>query len=110
MTSLRIKAEAARWLIELDTAEDTETLWPAFEAWLQKDAEHRSAYARAERTWRTLEELRRLYAIGMPRTSMPGTAATTSASPPRRKALSSTVVMMAIAAAAAAALALLSYT
>lgn len=109
MTSLRIKAEAARWLIELDTAEDTETLWPAFEAWLQKDAEHRCAYVRAERTWRTLEELRHLYAIGMSRASMPGSAATTNVRRPRRRALSSTVVIMAIAAAAAA-LALLSYT
>jgi ferric-dicitrate binding protein FerR (iron transport regulator) len=93
MTDPRIKAEAARWLIELDTAEDAGAVWPHFEAWIRQDDEHRKAYARVERAWHTLEDLRRLYT-----------------KPTRDKTLSSTVIIVAIVVAVAAALAVASYT
>jgi ferric-dicitrate binding protein FerR (iron transport regulator) len=94
MTDPRISSEAAHWLIELDTAEETGTLWPDFEAWLGQGDEHRRAYARVERAWRTLEDLRHLYSV-------------TNTTQPRHKALSSTVIIVAIVAALATALAVL---
>lgn len=56
----RIRREAARWLVELDTTEEIEALWPAFEAWLQPP-EHRAAYLRLERAWRAMEALRPVF-------------------------------------------------
>jgi ferric-dicitrate binding protein FerR (iron transport regulator) len=64
MTEAQIKAEAARWLIEIETSTDPATAWSAFEAWLRQDEEHRRAYVRVERAWRTLEGLRSFYSVG----------------------------------------------
>jgi ferric-dicitrate binding protein FerR (iron transport regulator) len=55
MISTQVKAEAARWLIELDTADHVEDLWPEFEAWINQHPTHRRAFVRVERAWRTLD-------------------------------------------------------
>jgi ferric-dicitrate binding protein FerR (iron transport regulator) len=47
-----IQSEADSHLIDLVTAEDTSTLLPGLQAWLQADPVHRAAYARSERAWR----------------------------------------------------------
>lgn len=57
MTSPYIRCEAARWIVELDTAEKIEDLWPQFELWLNEKPEHRAAFLRVERGWRALEDL-----------------------------------------------------
>jgi ferric-dicitrate binding protein FerR (iron transport regulator) len=61
MTHRRIKKQAARWLIELDTAENIEEHWPKFEAWLYKNPEHRDAFVSMERAWHSVEDLRAFF-------------------------------------------------
>lgn len=58
MKSSRVRAAAARWLIELESAESIDAIWPQFDAWLREDPSHRKAYLRIERTWRALDDLR----------------------------------------------------
>jgi transmembrane sensor len=58
MTQSSIKRAAAKWLIELDTAENIEEHWPAFEAWLDEKPENRAAFASMERAWRAVEDLK----------------------------------------------------
>jgi ferric-dicitrate binding protein FerR (iron transport regulator) len=107
MTEAEIKAEAARWLIEIETTADPATAWPAFEAWLRQDEEHRRAYERVERAWRTLEGLKSFYSAG----ALPSAAGATAGGPGtkqvRRKSRAFVVVVVvtiaAIAAIAAAA-------
>jgi ferric-dicitrate binding protein FerR (iron transport regulator) len=58
MSEERIKNEASRWLIELDTAPTIgAALWNDFEAWIQKDPRHRATYIRMEEAWRAMDEL-----------------------------------------------------
>ena len=61
MSSETVQTQAARWLIELDTHDDLEVIWPEFEEWLARDPENRRAYVRVERAWRVLDDIRRLY-------------------------------------------------
>src|SRR5882762_9244737 len=110
MMSSRIRAEAARWLIELDTAEDTERLWPEFESWLQRDPEHRRAYVCTERTWRALGKLRSVRSTEKLSAGVPGAVFDNNAKSTRRKALSPVAITAAIAAAILVALAFLSHT
>ena len=58
MRSSRVRAAAARWLIELESAESIDAIWPRFDAWLREDPEHQKTYIRIERTWRALDGLR----------------------------------------------------
>jgi ferric-dicitrate binding protein FerR (iron transport regulator) len=58
MTTSRVRAAAARWLIELESAESIGAIWPQFDAWLREDPEHQKTYIRIERTWRALDGLR----------------------------------------------------
>ena len=37
-------ADAARWYVELRTAEDLEQLWPDFESWLRQSPDNLAAY------------------------------------------------------------------
>ena len=60
MNSAKVKSEATRWLIELETSDEIETHWPAFEEWLDRDPEHRRTYVRVERAWRILDEVLRM--------------------------------------------------
>lgn len=105
MTEARIKAEAARWLIEIETTADPAAVWSAFEVWLEQDEEHRRAYVRVERAWRTLEGLRSIYCAGalsspaMPAVLGPDTKQV------RRKSLSFIVVVVVTIAAIAVAMA-----
>jgi transmembrane sensor len=57
MTQSCIKREAAKWLIELDTAQNIEEHWPAFEAWLDENPEHRAAFTSMEKAWKAVEDL-----------------------------------------------------
>jgi transmembrane sensor len=54
MRSKDSRARAAKWLIELDSAERIEELWPPFQAWLAEDDANREAFARVETAWRAL--------------------------------------------------------
>ena len=58
MSSSRVRAAAARWLIELESAESIDAIWPQFDAWLCEHPSHRKAYLRIERTWCALDDLR----------------------------------------------------
>jgi ferric-dicitrate binding protein FerR (iron transport regulator) len=57
MRLAEIRSQAIHWVVELDTTEHIEDLWPNFEAWLLQDIEHQRAYRHAERTWRMLGQL-----------------------------------------------------
>ena len=58
MKNSRMRAAAAKWLIELESAESIDAIWPEFDAWLREDPEHKKTYLRIERTWRALDDLR----------------------------------------------------
>ena len=109
MMSSRIRTEAARWLIELDTAEDTERLWPEFESWLQRDPEHRRAYVCTERTWRALGNCRSVPSTEKSSAGVSGAVFDNNAKSTRRKVLSLAAITAAIAAAILVALAYLSH-
>ncbi len=51
MNSPDTLAEAARWLIELETADRLEDIWEEFDDWFQESAAHRDAYARVRLHW-----------------------------------------------------------
>jgi ferric-dicitrate binding protein FerR (iron transport regulator) len=110
MISSRINSEAARWLIELDSAEDTERLWPEFESWLQRDPEHRRAYVRTERAWRALGELRSVPSTETSNGKVPAAALGTNPNSTRRKPLPPTTIVIVIAVVILALLAFLGYT
>jgi len=57
MRSSRVRAAAARWLIELELAESIDAIWPRFDAWLRENPEHQRTYLRIEKTWRALDGL-----------------------------------------------------
>lgn len=57
MRSSRMRAAAARWLIELEFAESIDAIWPQFDAWLRENPEHQKTYLRIEKTWRALDGL-----------------------------------------------------
>lgn len=50
-----IKEAAADWLVELETAETVDKIWPAFQAWLHQNPEHELAYLQLERAWHALD-------------------------------------------------------
>jgi ferric-dicitrate binding protein FerR (iron transport regulator) len=52
-----VKAAAADWLIQLETTESIDALWPAFRDWLDRDPDHKVAYLRIERAWHALDGL-----------------------------------------------------
>lgn len=56
MRSKDSRAKAAKWLIELDSAERIEELWPPFQAWLAEDEANREAFSRVETAWRALNK------------------------------------------------------
>jgi ferric-dicitrate binding protein FerR (iron transport regulator) len=56
-----IKKKAAEWLVELDTTEEIEKVWPAFEDWLDETPEHRTAFQRMEQAWTSVGELAFLF-------------------------------------------------
>jgi ferric-dicitrate binding protein FerR (iron transport regulator) len=64
MTRNRIEKKAAHWLIELDTASNPAELWPKFQAWLDEDPRHRSAFNSMEEAWKAVDDLR-IFHIGM---------------------------------------------
>jgi ferric-dicitrate binding protein FerR (iron transport regulator) len=109
MTRSRIETEAARWLIELDSTEDTERLWPDFDSWLGQDPEHRRVYARIERAWRALGKLRSMRSTESMSGAVPCAAPEGNAKPTRRKALLPAAIIAAIAAAILTVLAVVSY-
>jgi ferric-dicitrate binding protein FerR (iron transport regulator) len=53
-----MRAAAAKWLIELESAESIDAIWPEFDAWLRENPEHQKTYLRIETTWRALDDLR----------------------------------------------------
>ena len=106
----RIKAEAARWLIELDAADATERLWYEFESWLQRDPEHRRAYVRAERAWRALGAVRSVRSTENSSTGPQGAVFDRNAKSTRHRALQPVAMIAAIAAAILVALVFLSCT
>ena len=57
MKQSRIEREAARWLIELDTASKPEEQWPEFEEWLRQGPEYEAAFKSMEEAWKAVEEL-----------------------------------------------------
>jgi ferric-dicitrate binding protein FerR (iron transport regulator) len=38
-------AKAAEWVVDLETADSVDDMWPQFEAWLQQDLEHGIAFS-----------------------------------------------------------------
>jgi ferric-dicitrate binding protein FerR (iron transport regulator) len=50
--------EAMEWLYQLETRDDIEGFWPAFDAWFEASEEHRAAYAEARRRWLRLTGVR----------------------------------------------------
>jgi ferric-dicitrate binding protein FerR (iron transport regulator) len=54
------RIQATRWLVELDTTECLDEVWPAFAAWLDEHPIHREMYLRAERTRLAIDNLGRL--------------------------------------------------
>lgn len=60
MIAPEIKAAACRWLVELETAESLDEIWPKFQSWLQLSSEHEAAYLRVEEAWHALESLRHM--------------------------------------------------
>ena len=58
MINSRMREAAAKWLIELESAESIDAIWPEFDAWLRENPEHQKTYLRIERTWRALDDLR----------------------------------------------------
>jgi ferric-dicitrate binding protein FerR (iron transport regulator) len=56
-TKSSVRAQAARWLFALETAESFEDLWPRFQGWLNEDARHREAYLALEKAWRQVASL-----------------------------------------------------
>jgi ferric-dicitrate binding protein FerR (iron transport regulator) len=103
MTEAQIKAEAARWLIEIETTADPATTWSAFEAWLRQDEEHRRAYVRVERAWRTLEGLRSAYSVGAVPSRAKPTVLGRGTKQVRRKSIFFVVVVVVTIAAVVAA-------
>jgi ferric-dicitrate binding protein FerR (iron transport regulator) len=55
-----ITAAACRWLVELETAESLDEIWPKFESWLHQNPEHEAAYLRVEQAWHDFEALRQM--------------------------------------------------
>jgi transmembrane sensor len=55
MESNDTRERAAEWLVDLNTSDDVESLWPAFHAWLQQAPENRSTYLELEKVWRISE-------------------------------------------------------
>lgn len=58
MRSPDLMSEARKWLYELETCEDIERIWPAFDAWFEASEEHRAAYADVRRRWLQLTGVR----------------------------------------------------
>jgi ferric-dicitrate binding protein FerR (iron transport regulator) len=57
--SKKIRMQAARWLIELELAEEITTeLWCRFEAWLNRSPAHRATYLQIERSWHDADDAR----------------------------------------------------
>ena len=61
MKNSRMRAAAAKWLIELESAESIDAIWPEFDTWLRENPEHQKTYLRIERTWRALDDLRKAW-------------------------------------------------
>lgn len=57
MISAEVQAEAARWLIELDTSDHIEEIWPDFEEWLNRNSTHQQAFVRVQRAWHYVDSL-----------------------------------------------------
>ena len=49
-----VMSEARKWLFEIETCSDIETIWPEFDRWFAESAEHRAAYAAVRRRWQQL--------------------------------------------------------
>jgi len=64
MSNTKVDAAAAQWLIELETADRIEQLWPDFQVWLAQDPRHRAAFLRVEEAGRRLDALRYLRPSG----------------------------------------------
>ncbi|MDB6101632.1 MAG: hypothetical protein JWO52_1631, partial [Gammaproteobacteria bacterium] len=58
MKSPDLMLEAKEWLYELETRDDIESIWPAFDAWFEASEEHRAAYAEVRRRWLRLTGVR----------------------------------------------------
>jgi len=55
----RIETEAARWLIQVESAGSPEK-WAALDSWLASSLRHRAAFLRLSAAWRRVERLRTL--------------------------------------------------
>jgi len=64
MSNAKVQSAAAQWLVDLESADYIEQLWPAFQAWLAKDPRHRAAFERMEEAARHLDALQYLRPIG----------------------------------------------
>ena len=53
------RVHARRWLIELESTERLDEIWPQFEAWLDEHPDNHEMYLRAERARRTMDRLGR---------------------------------------------------
>jgi ferric-dicitrate binding protein FerR (iron transport regulator) len=95
MTDPEIRAAAAYWLIELDTAEHIEEVFPEFEKWVAQSAEHRDAYRKVERAWRALEDVRTAYRRSRRRPRWIDSSATLSVFPHARSGLISMALIVA---------------
>jgi ferric-dicitrate binding protein FerR (iron transport regulator) len=53
------RVDARRWLIELESTERLDEIWPQFEAWLDEHPDNYEMYLRVERARRTMDRLGR---------------------------------------------------
>src|SRR5882757_8448553 len=63
MKQTRIKKEAARWLIELETTADRDTCRANLERWFNEDPRHRAAFDSMEQVWKAVDDLK-IFHIG----------------------------------------------
>jgi len=64
MKTSRIKKEAARRLIELETATDREACRADLERWFNEDPQHRAAFESMEQAWKAVDDLKILHMRG----------------------------------------------
>jgi ferric-dicitrate binding protein FerR (iron transport regulator) len=64
MKHTRIKKEAARRLIELETTADRDACRVNLERWFDEDPQHRAAFEKMERAWKAVDDLKLFHIRG----------------------------------------------
>ena len=57
MQNEKLNTMAAQWLTDLETSENIDNLWPAFQAWLAEDPRNRQAFLKMEDAARRMDSL-----------------------------------------------------